>query len=68
MADGTSIVTRLVVSAPEVNQEIGRLDIPDPDVTCSLNIASPITVRQVRVEAVESTGGNTGAAEIQFFA
>jgi len=67
MADGTSIVTQVRVVATELGQNIGVFDTPDPDIAYSFDFTSAVTVRQVRVEAVDSTGGNTGAAEIEFF-
>lgn len=67
MADGSSLMTSIRVVAPESNNELGTFDTPNPDITYSLDLSSPMTVRQMRLEAVETTGGNTGAAEIQFF-
>ncbi len=67
MADGSSIITRVRVVAPELGSELGTFDTPNPDLTYSFDFGSPVSVRQVRIEAVESTGGNTGAAEIEFF-
>jgi hypothetical protein len=67
MLDGTSIVTRVRVLAEGV--EIGVYDTPDHTVRHVFELDEPLTgVQQVRVEAVETTGGNTGAREIQFFA
>jgi hypothetical protein len=67
MLDGTSIVTRVRVLVDGI--ELGLYDTPDHTVRYVFELAEPLTeVQQVRVEAVETTGGNTGAREIQFFA
>jgi hypothetical protein len=67
MLDGTSIVTRVRVLAE--GSELGLYDTPDHRVRYVFELAAPlIDVQEVRVEAVETTGGNTGAREIQFFA
>jgi hypothetical protein len=67
MPDGTSIVSRVRVIAPELNRELGTFDTPDPNVTYAFDINPAVAVEQLRLEAVQTTGGNTGATEIQFF-
>ncbi len=66
MTDGTSIVrsVRLVFADGTV---MGPFETPDPDEYYEFDIA-PTMAEQVTVEAVETTGGNTGAKEIRFFA
>ena len=65
MADGTSIVTsvRIVLDG---DAAMGPFSTPDPDERYVFDI-TPTLTRSVRVEAVTTTGGNTGAKEIQFF-
>lgn len=65
MADGSSIVTsvRLIFDGMT---PMGPFDTPNPDEHYEFDITS-IQARQVRVEAVTTTGGNTGAKEIEFF-
>ena len=68
MSDGSSIVTSVQIVLPEQgNQVLGPFATPDHDVRYVFPLAEPVTARTVRVEAVETTGGNTGAREIQFF-
>lgn len=65
MLDGTSIVTsvRLIFDG---DTTMGPFATPDPDLRYEFPL-TPIRARQVRVEVVTSTGGNTGAKAIQFF-
>jgi len=66
MADGTAIVTqvRLVFGDGET---IGPFDTPDPAQLYQFDLEPMRATRIVRLEAVATTGGNTGALEIQFF-
>jgi len=66
MLDGTSIVqsVQLIHSGGIV---IGPLDTPDHTVRYVFELDEPITVSTIRLEAVTTTGGNTGAKEIQLF-
>lgn len=66
MSDGSSIVTsyRLVLDEGQV---LGPFVTPDPDERYEVVLDEPITTTSVRFEAVETTGGNTGAKEIELF-
>ena len=46
---------------------MGPFDTPDPDQLYTFTFTSSVTARSARIEAVQTTGGNTGAKEIQFF-
>ena len=66
MSDGTSIVRKFEL---RVNDQLtlGPYDTPDPDVRYVIELASPVTMRTVRMTAIETTGGNTGLKELQLF-
>ena len=63
MTDGTSIIERVRVVFDGV--EHGPFDTPDPDQHYLFELDAPVDARLVRIEAVQTTGGNTGAKEIQ---
>lgn len=67
MTDGSSIVKRVQVIVDGGEAVLGPFDTPDHTLRYVFELAEPVTARQVRVEAVDTTGGNTGAKEIQFF-
>ncbi len=64
MSDGSSIIrsVRLVLDA---GVTVGPLPTPDPDTMYAFSFDPPLRTRSVALEAVETTGGNTGAKEIQ---
>lgn len=64
MPDGSSIIRsfQLRLSADAI---LGPFDTPDPDVLYGVDLTPPIVKRRVIVEAVTTTGGNTGAREIR---
>lgn len=66
MTDGTSIVEkfRLIFDGSEIR---GPFDTPDPDEVYAFPIEPPVDAQLVRMEAVETTGGNTGLQELQLF-
>ncbi len=68
MSDGTSIIqsVRLVFDGGETTA--GPFMTPDPTVRYTFDFEQPISASTVRIEAVDTTGGNTGAREIEFFA
>jgi len=69
MTDGTSIisgfqlVTRASADGPETT--LGPFDAADPDERYEFELESPTTMRFVRLEAVQTTGGNTGVKELE---
>ncbi len=67
MRDMTSITTSVRLVFDDGAAVLGPFATPDPDHRYAFAFAQPITARKVRVEAVTSSGGNTGAKEIQFF-
>ena len=66
MADGSSIVTRVRLLFDD-SSTAGPFDTPDPGQVYLFDLTPSVTTRTVRVETVASTGGNTGAREIQLF-
>ncbi len=66
MSDGTSIIKRveLVIDGATV---LGPYDTPDPAQHYTFDFAAPVSATTVRVEAVDTTGGNTGAKEIELY-
>ncbi len=64
MTDGTSIIERVELRFESTT--LGPFDTPDPDELYVFQFDAPVSSRSVRVEAVQTTGGNTGAKEIQF--
>lgn len=67
MQDGTSIVLMMQLVLPD-GQVIGPFATPDHTVRYVFELPEPIVTDTIRYEAVETTGGNTGAKEIQLFA
>ena len=67
MPDGSSIIlaVRLIFEPGAV--ELGPLSAPDPKEFYRFEFEASIVARSVLIEAVETTGGNAGAKEIQFF-
>ncbi len=66
MTDGTSIVTRIRFVLDD-ETVVGPFDTPDHATLYRFPIPET-DARRVRFEAVASTGGNTGALEIQLYA
>lgn len=66
MADGSSIVksVRLVLDG---GQQLGPFVTPDPDEHYVFEFDGAVVAQRVRLEAVNTTGGNTGAKEIELF-
>ena len=65
MADGTSIITSVQIIF-DGDTMMGPFETPDPDQRYIFEIA-PTLARRVRVEAVTTTGGNSGVKEIELF-
>lgn len=66
MTDGSAIV-RSVQLIFDDDTVLGPYLTPDPEQLYQFALEPPMTARGVRVEAVTTTGGNTGAKEIQLF-
>ncbi|HEU5075094.1 MAG TPA: discoidin domain-containing protein [Polyangiaceae bacterium] len=66
MADGSSSIRRVEL-AFDGDTERGPFDVPDATRRYLFSIEPPVEASRVRLKAVESTGGNTGAREIQFY-
>jgi hypothetical protein len=66
MTDGTSIVTRFRLIFDDT-VTIGPMDSPDPDTRYAFALSQPVMAQRVRFEAVTTSGGNTGAKELQLF-
>lgn len=64
MADGSSIITRFVVRF-DGGGAVGPFDAPDPDVRVELPLPQTVTATVFRMEAVQTTGGNTGVKELE---
>jgi len=66
MSDGTSIIRRVEL-AFDGDTERGPFDVPDPTERYLFRIEPPVEASRVRIKAVETSGGNTGAREIEFY-
>jgi len=66
MSDRSAIVreVELVFDDDEVR---GPFETPDPTVRYAFPLTPPLDARRVRIRALETTGGNTGAREIEFY-
>jgi len=67
MTDGSSIIRGIELTT-ESGQRFGPYLTPDPARLYSIAFDPPIQARRVRIDATETSGGNTGAREIQFLA
>lgn len=68
MDDGSAIIEGVRLVLDGGTTILGPFETPDPMVTYRFELAAPATARRVRVEATSTTGGNTGAREIQLLA
>ncbi len=66
MTDGSSIIRSFLLVLPD-ESVLGPFDTPDPDQFYAFDFDPPVTTQTIRLEAFATTGGNTGAKEIQFF-
>ncbi|MDA0334937.1 MAG: discoidin domain-containing protein [bacterium] len=64
MPDSTSIVRSIQLRFDE-SSVLAPYSTPDPDVLYGFDLETAISARRVFVEAVTTTGGNTGAREIR---
>jgi len=65
MANGTSIILSLQLVFDDATT-VGPFDTPNPDQRYTFEI-DPVTAQTVRVEALTTTGGNTGIREIEMY-
>jgi hypothetical protein len=66
MLDGSSIIQKLRLVFDGGASTQGPFDTPDPNVRYVIDLA-PVQARKVRVEAVKTSGGNSGAREIELY-
>jgi len=66
MADGSSIIRSVQLIVDE-NTILGPYETPDPDGFYRFEIDPQVEATLVRIEAVTTSGGNSGAKEIQLF-
>ncbi len=66
MSDGTSIIEsfQLVLDGTTT---LGPFASPDPDIRYLFQLGAPASARTVRLEAIATSGGNTGIKELQLF-
>jgi hypothetical protein len=64
MTDGTSIIESVQLRF-DGGDTVGPFDTPDPDLRYLFELEAPVTAQMVTIEAVTTTGGNTGAREIE---
>jgi hypothetical protein len=65
MMDGSSIIQRVRLVFDGAATQ-GPFETPDPTVRYLFDL-TPVTARKVRLEAVKTSGGNTGAREIELY-
>lgn len=65
MADGTSIIEKVQLTFGDA-ATMGPFDTPDPDQRYVFELEMPQAASTVLIEAVQTTGGNSGAREIEF--
>ena len=66
MSDGSSSMRRVEL-AFDGDTERGPFDVPDATQRYLFPIEPPVSASRVRIKAVETTGRNTGAREIEFY-
>lgn len=67
MADGSAIVTVFRLVIDDGAATIGPFASEDPDVAYVFDLEEAVAAARVRFEVVSSTGGNTGARELQLY-
>lgn len=65
MTDGTSIVTKVQLRFDD-GEPVGPFATPDPDVRYEFRLEQGVASQRATLEVVESSGGNTGAREIEY--
>ncbi|HEY6725416.1 MAG TPA: discoidin domain-containing protein [Polyangiaceae bacterium] len=66
MSNGSSTIRRVEL-AFDGDTERGPFDVPDATERYLFPIDPPVEASRVRIKAVETTGGNTGAREVEFY-
>lgn len=66
MSDGSSIIRSFRVSVIG-GPELGPYETPDPDQRYEFRLNPPVNAQRLRISAVTTTGGNTGAKEIELW-
>lgn len=66
MSNGSASMRRIEL-AFDGDTERGPFDVPDPTRRYVFSVEPPVEASRVRLKAVETTGGNTGAREIEFY-
>jgi len=67
MVDGTSIIEKFQLVLDDTTT-LGPFDSPDPDVRYVFELDGVTSARTIRLEALETSGGNAGIKELQLFA
>lgn len=65
MTDGTAVIHSIRLLFPD-NTMAGPFAMPDPDIRYTFDFTTKAT-QTVRVEALTTTGGNTGLKEVEFY-
>jgi hypothetical protein len=68
MSDGSSIIKSFQLLDELGDVVAGPFEMDDPDVFYDFALPAPLTLRVVRFDVVESTGGNVGAKEFALLA
>jgi hypothetical protein len=66
MSDGSAIVREVELEFDD-GEVRGPFETPDPTVRYAFPLTPALAAERVRIRAVKTSGGNTGAREIQFF-
>jgi len=66
MTDGTSIIERVRLVFADGSM-LGPYNTPDPDQVYRFDFPAPVDTSTVRLEAVMTTGGNTGIKELELY-
>ncbi len=67
MSDGSSIIRKLELRFDGDGEVRGPFETPDPDVRYEFALSPPLDAQRVLLRALETSGGNTGAREIEFY-
>lgn len=66
MSDGSSIIRSFRVSV-EGGPELGPYETPDPNQRYEFRLSPAVNAQRLRITAVTTSGGNTGAKEIELW-